>query len=415
MADEGDALCHTGRRAEGIGGGVFDVVEESVDGAGGDMQTGIRRGVIDKDGAIGFGDPAIAEDDIGNIPDPFGTLGCDEIAAGFCKDAGGIFEIGKEEVEDIAQACCGVADAMREVEPAFRSLQWGGALSVFQFADGVVKAAVDDGFRAGDSDFHGVAEGPADASSRAGVDESILGPGVESVFPVHKFGVEDHVALLCGGGSQIREAFPFAQIPGADDAALGDRAGLVGLGSRGIAAFGAEQAVNPTVLMAHEAHVVNIGIRVVGFRDDARLVVETEAVNTRGGLRDAEEALAIPSLDTRAEGDAAIPFDGTGIHDRIDAKPLHEKGIPLFIEVIAPFERHMRGSQNRIGIPFINSVITIRIDGVRLCQEGSLSLAEKSDPLGEGEGIHTKWKEMEMRIEAEGFPPVESAIKRAFQ
>lgn len=369
------------------------------------MQPGIRRGVIDKDGAIGFGDPAIAEDDIGNIPDSLGTLGCDEIAAGFCKDAGGIFEIGKEEVEDIAQSGSGVAHSVCEVEPAFRSLQRSGALSVFQFADGVVNAAVDDGFRAGDADFHGVAEGPADASSGTGVDESILGPGVESVFPVHKFRMEDDVALLCGGGSQIREAFPFAQILGANDAALGHRAGLVGLGSRGVTAFGAEQAVNPAILMADEAHVVNIGIRVVGFGDDARLVVETEAVNARGGLRDAEEALAIPPLDARAEGDTAIPFDGTGIHHGIDAKPLHEKGIPFFIKVIAPFERHMSGSQNRIGIPFINSVITIRIDGVRLCQEGSLPLAEKSDPLGEGEGIHTKWKRVLKRRDSRPSSP----------
>ena len=41
-----------------------------------------------------------------------------------------------------------------------------------------------------------VDKGPADASSRAGVYESILRTGVEGVLAVDKLGVEDYIPLL---------------------------------------------------------------------------------------------------------------------------------------------------------------------------------------------------------------------------
>lgn len=346
--DKIDALLDTEGGAESVGGGVFYVVEKSIHGGGGDVKAGIRGGVVDKNRSVFLGDPSVAEDNVRNIADPLPTFGSDKIPLGFCDRAGGIVEICQEEVKNIAEPGGGVAHAVGEVQPSFCCFQRCGTETIFEFRDGVVMAWIDNLLMACDSIFHGVAQCPTDATTRSSIYKAILWSSVESVFAIDEFRVEDDIALLRGGGLEVGESLPCIKVARADDATLRDGAGLVRVGNGRVAAFGAEQAVNPAVLVLDQSHVIDVGVRVGCFRNDAGSFSKTKIVEAIWRYGDSEEALSIPPFDPHAENNPAFVLNRSSVECGIDTETFQEMWIGLWVQVVAPLQRDMARSDDGI-------------------------------------------------------------------
>jgi hypothetical protein len=73
-------------RIEAVCRGIDHIIQQVIDGCGGDVHAGVGRGIVNKDLAVVVSDPAVGEYDIGNIPYPFFADGCDQVTAGFVDD-----------------------------------------------------------------------------------------------------------------------------------------------------------------------------------------------------------------------------------------------------------------------------------------------------------------------------------------
>jgi len=109
--------------------------------------------------------------------------------------------------------------------------------------------------------------------------------------------------------------------------------------------------------MPDQTHVVDIDVRIFSFGHHHRIVPEVEIINAVGAFGDCEEGFAVPSLDAGHDQDFAIQLDGAGIEGGIDAQPLHQEGIALGIEVVAPEKGGMTGRQHWIGVTLIDAVM----------------------------------------------------------
>ena len=108
--------------------------------------------------------------------------------------------------------------------------------------------------------------------------------------------------------------------------------------------------------MLGEAHVVDIGGRydIIGHGDG--LGPEAEVVDTVGTLCHGEERLAVGTLHTDNNDVFPVPLDGTAVERGVHHDALHEIGVVFLAEVVAPRERGMLGSDDRILILGIDAV-----------------------------------------------------------
>ena len=198
---------------------------------------------------------------------------------------------------------------------------------------------------------------PADAATRSRVDEAILRTSVERIFAVDKLGVEHHVALL-RARAEVGQALPRDEILRAGDAGCGRRGREVA-GLRVVMALGTEDAVDPSVLMGSDAHIIDIRCRndVLGHRDGLR--PEAEVVDAVGTLGRGEERLAVGTLHTDNEHILVMPLDGAAVERGVHHDALHQVGVVLLTEVIAPFQGRMVGRQDGVLILLINTVLCI--------------------------------------------------------
>lgn len=199
-----------------------------------------------------------------------------------------------------------------------------------------------------------VDERPADAAAVAGVDEAVLRTGVERVFAVDELRVEHHVALL-SGAFQVGEAFPVFEVLRAGDACGGDRCREVVRG-REVLALGAEDAVNPPVLVGRQAHVVDIRVGIAGLGHPDRIFPEPEIVDAVGTLGDGEERFAVVAFDAHRQHVFAVVEHGPGVERAVDAETLHAVGVAFGREVVAPLQRRVVTRQHRKSVPFVNPV-----------------------------------------------------------
>ena len=88
--------------------------------------------------------------------------------------------------------------------------------------------------------------------------------------------------------------------------------------------------------MLRDAHVVDIGGRDDVFRHRDGFVPEAEAVDAVGTLCYGEERLAVGTFHTTHQQVSSVEFDGAGIQHGIHHDALHQVGIVLLAEVIAP-------------------------------------------------------------------------------
>ena len=167
--------------------------------------------------------------------------------------------------------------------------------------------------------------------------------------------MEDDVALL-GAALDIRKPFPGTDVLRPDDAGAGDSRGEVSLRCVRVLPLDAEDAVDISVLMGRQAHVVDVrrGLPVLG--KGQRALLEPEPVHPGRAVREGEERLAVGSFDPGDEPVETVPFDGAGIEDGMDPEPFHQEGIVRGAEIVPPFKGGMVGRQDRERIPFKDSV-----------------------------------------------------------
>ena len=125
-----------------------------------------------------------------------------------------------------------------------------------------------------------------------------------------------------------------------------------------------EHTIDPAVFVLRNTHVIDISGRIYSsFRRVGRsfwhgdgLWPETEVVHSVRTLSYSKERLSVGSLHTDDEHILAIPFHGTSVERGVHHDTLHEEGIILLAEVIAPFQWGMVGSENGIDIFLIDAV-----------------------------------------------------------
>ncbi len=108
--------------------------------------------------------------------------------------------------------------------------------------------------------------------------------------------------------------------------------------------------------MLHKPHIVNIYIRIGGLRHKYRVIPEAEVIDAIGTFGNGEEGFAVRAFHPRDYQKLAVVQDRAGIEGRIDSHALHQKGIGLLVEVVAPSYRRVRGGQHRKLIAVINAV-----------------------------------------------------------
>ena len=230
----------------------------------------------------------------------------------------------------------------------------------------MISAWVDDAFVAHLSMRDIGCERPAYASAFAGIDKAVLRTGVEGIpFTIYTFTiyhlradklrVEHHITLLAEG-LEIVQPLPVNEVFCAGYA-CGSRSG------GGVVRFGlvmtlhTEDSVYPSVLMTREAHVIDVRcgcVIAVGHGDGFR--PETPVVDAVGRLRYREEGLTVGSFHPCDDGVFAFKKDGSGIEHRVHHDALHQEGIVLLIEVIAPLQRRVLRRENRVLVFGIYSV-----------------------------------------------------------
>ena len=232
-------------------------------------------------------------------------------------------------------------------------------------------AQVDDLLLPDHGAVHRVHQGPADAAAVTGVDEAVLRAGIQGIFPVNEFRMQHDIALLTAA-DDVRQAVPVDEILRTDHAGAGHGRREVALRRSGILPLHAEDAVHPAVLVRGQAHVIDIRRRLPIVRKGHRTVPEAEVVDAVRALGHGEEGLAVGRLHPHAQQVFVPPLDGAGVERGMDAEPLQQERIRLFVQVISPEKRGMFRRQDGVAIPLIN---TIHIDRLILfCQKGRMGL-----------------------------------------
>ena len=102
--------------------------------------------------------------------------------------------------------------------------------------------------------------------------------------------------------------------------------------------------------MVGEADIVDIGLGLPGAGHMDRRIPEPKAIDAVGALRDSEKGFPVPAFHAQHHDIAIVEFDGPGIEDAIDAKPLHEEGVGPFVEVIAPEYGGVSSRERRVAV-----------------------------------------------------------------
>ena len=219
------------------------------------------------------------------------------------------------------------------------------SFAVLHFLDGVVEAFLDDGFllHLGMSDV--VDECPTDATAAACVDESVLWTRVEGVFAIHELWVKHYVALLAAS-FQVGQTFPVDEVLGAGDASRCCGSTEVASRSGVVVTLCTEDAINPSVFVLRDSHVVDVRGRhyVVGHGDG--IVPEAEIVDAVLTFCHGKEGLAVGSFHTNHQEVFPVQLDGTRIEYGIHADTFQKIRVRLLVEVVTPEDRCVSSGQD---------------------------------------------------------------------
>ena len=167
--------------------------------------------------------------------------------------------------------------------------------------------------------------------------------------------MEDDITLLAKG-LEIIEPLPVDEIFGTGYAGCcSSRRGIERFGL--VMALHTEDTINPSVLVAREAHIIDVRcgcVIAVGHGD--RFGPEAPIVDAVGRLGYSEEGLTVGSFHPCYDGVFALKEDRTGIEHRVHHDALHQEGIVLLVEVVPPLQRRVLRRENRIFVFGIDTI-----------------------------------------------------------
>ena len=307
--------------------------------------------------------------------------------AGSGDHPGGIAQIGDKAIEHIPQPRRAGAHAMNDVEPAPGRFHGWRTGPVLHLLDRVIDARIDNFFRPAHCRINRIGQRPSDPAAFSSLDEAVLGPGIPGILSFDKFGVQDDIPLLRRRALEIGQPLPPDKIPGSSNAALG--LGLRGVTQRrtAILALHTEDAVDPTVLVLGQPHVVNIRCRIIRLRDAQRNPAEAEPVNARAAFRQPEKTLPVHPLDSRNQIKSAIQIDRAGVESGIDTKPLEKPGIRRGIKIVSPKDRRVGLGQNRVSVAVKDAILPARVNFVWSGKEGLVPIQKLLEPFTVWRGV----------------------------
>ena len=215
---------------------------------------------------------------------------------------------------------------------------------------------------------------PSYSSPVSGINEIILRTGVEGIFPVHKLGMQHHIALLARC-FQVGQPFPVHQVACTYDSRLCHRCRQVARRCSAVMAFAAKDAINPSVLMGGETHVVHIGFRRIHVGQCQRTFPEAEIVHPVRAFGYGKERLPVRSLHAHHHQIFSVPFHGTAVHGGIEADALHAIRVGGGIEVVTPLQGNMCSGQYGMDIT-ADDPVCLFLHFVRTLQQRFLALAQ---------------------------------------
>ena len=118
----------------------------------------------------------------------------------------------------------------------------------------------------------------------------------------------------------------------------------------------AEDAINPSVLMRRDAHVIDIRCRNYILWHCYRFFPEAEVINTVRTLCNSKETLAVSTLNTDNQKILAVPFYCTRVKCCIHHYSLHQVRVVLLTEIITPFQRRVLCCYDRVLVFCVNTV-----------------------------------------------------------
>ena len=335
------------------------------------MHPGITGSIIDIDLALFVHNGPVGKHHVGYIANPFLLPWPDQKSGRFCDHPGGILQIRGKGIDHVAESCRRVPYPVGNVDPAPLCPDGNGSRSVFRLRDGMVFAKAGHFLLIDHRMGNVLAQAKTDTAARTGVDKIVHGSCVKSILPVHELRMEHNISLL--GRTErhkVRKPLPFLQILCPYN--TGGRHGCRQVACRGILALGTEHAVNVTVLMLCQPHIVNIRLLRAGVRKQDGIVPETKAVHSVVTFRHAKEGFPIVPLDSGHQIIFPIQINCSRIHHRIDSKPLHKVRICLRIQVILPGQGDMLSGEHRISVPVVHPIVKIRIRLILSAQQGFL-------------------------------------------
>ena len=128
--------------------------------------------------------------------------------------------------------------------------------------------------------------------------------------------------------------------------------------------------------MADEAHVINVRVRLVRFRQQHRLVPELKPVHARLALGDGEKRFAVHALGADDEHNVLAPLHRADIERGVDTEPFQKQRIGLGIQIVAPFQRDVLGGDDRIFPPLKPAVVKAGVHGVAPFQQCGMALLQ---------------------------------------
>ena len=227
--------------------------------------------------------------------------------------------------------------------------------TVLGLLDRVIESLIDDRLIFNNSLLHCINECPTDTTAATCVDETVLRAGIEGVLAVHELWVKNNVTLL-RLRLEVWKTLPVHQILCACNTCCCNCRRKIACRRIRILAFNTEDAVNPTILMCCESHIVYISRRLTIFRHCDRTIPETEVIHSVRALCHRKERLAVSTLDTNYKNILSIPFDCSGIEGGMHLETLHEIWICFLVEVISPEQRSVGCCDNRVHIALIYAI-----------------------------------------------------------
>ena len=142
---------------------VEQIVLEFVDCGGCYMHSCIAGCIVDVNLSVLTRNRAVCKYNVGNVSDSLFSKRNQEYTGRLCNDFGRIVQIGTEDIQNVAKACCCISYTVCNVDPAFLTADRHCSGTVFGLGQGMINTFADDLLLVDDSVCDIIAESEADS------------------------------------------------------------------------------------------------------------------------------------------------------------------------------------------------------------------------------------------------------------